>query len=140
KHIHVSGVWDKHQRNEVFWMAMQEKLMTQDKYAKKVWDELQVLMKKECNADWKRIILEFSKLPSNKKIWSIIRKLVCQAAVYYIWHERNGRIFRNKMRDEAELIKTIRDAIKMNLMSMKTKDIVAVRQVKIRWSIVFKKL
>nr|GEX89240.1 reverse transcriptase domain-containing protein [Tanacetum cinerariifolium] len=30
-------------------------------------NEMQVLMKKKCNADWKGIILEFSKLPSNKK-------------------------------------------------------------------------
>nr|GEX03803.1 RNA-directed DNA polymerase, eukaryota, reverse transcriptase zinc-binding domain protein [Tanacetum cinerariifolium] len=38
--------------------------------------------------------------------------------------ERNGRMFRNKKRDEAGLIKTICDTVKMRLMSMKTKDTV----------------
>ncbi|GJY03500.1 reverse transcriptase domain, reverse transcriptase zinc-binding domain protein [Tanacetum coccineum] len=154
----------------VFWMAVQGKLITQDKvskwkpneimsyalcgtvadshdhlffkcqYAKRVWDELQVLMKKKCNGDWTGIILEFSNLPSNKNIWSIVRKLGCQAAVYYIWQERNGRMFRNKKRDETELIKIICETIKCRLMSIKTKDTEAVKQVERRWSIVFSKL
>nr|GEY44702.1 ubiquitin-60S ribosomal protein L40 [Tanacetum cinerariifolium] len=91
-------------------------------YAKRVWDEMQVLMKKERNADWKGIMLEFSNLPSNKNIWNIIRKMVCQAAIYYIGQERNRRIFRNKKMDETELINTITHTVKMRLMSMKTKD------------------
>nr|GEV10409.1 hypothetical protein [Tanacetum cinerariifolium] len=100
----------------VLWMVMQEKLLTQDKilkwkpnkvkmcamcgqntdshehlffeckYAERVWEEMQVVMKKKCNADWKGIILEFSKMPTNKNtevsmqscIISEMQKLVCR--------------------------------------------------------------
>ena len=48
-------------------------------------------------------------------------KFSLAASVYFVWQERNLRIFKNEERDSSVLIKIIYDEIRAKLMSLKTK-------------------
>ncbi|GKD46818.1 hypothetical protein Tco_1271463, partial [Tanacetum coccineum] len=61
-------------------------------------------------------------MPMNNNIWSIIRRLVCAAAVYFVWQERNKRMFGEEKRDSEELIKIVTESVTMKLMGLKVKD------------------
>ncbi|GKA86411.1 RNA-directed DNA polymerase, eukaryota, reverse transcriptase zinc-binding domain protein [Tanacetum coccineum] len=91
----------------VTWLAIQERLMTQDKikiwkpnedlkcslcnscidshdhlfftceFSKEVWNELQNMLNVRLSVRWNTIIREMVALPINRNIWSIVRRIVC---------------------------------------------------------------
>ena len=58
---------------------------------------------------------------ANNSIWSVIQWLVFRAAVYYIWQERNGRIFKNDFRTEENVFRAIVDTVRHKLMGLNIK-------------------
>ncbi|GJV63611.1 reverse transcriptase domain-containing protein [Tanacetum coccineum] len=62
-------------------------------------------------------------------------KLVCGAAVYYLWNERNSRLFGGIKKTEDALCHEIEETIRLNLMSVKVKESAAVRHVEDQWKI-----
>ncbi|GKE13136.1 hypothetical protein Tco_1416687 [Tanacetum coccineum] len=69
-------------------------------------------------------------------ILNILRRLVCGAAVYYIWQERNARIFGNGKKDEKMLCKVIKETIRMRLLSLQVKESKAVKiMVELQWNV-----
>nr|GFA75851.1 reverse transcriptase zinc-binding domain-containing protein [Tanacetum cinerariifolium] len=58
---------------------------------------------------------ELQRLPNNNNIWSIIRKFMFGVVVYYIWQERNNRVFREEKRDEMTLVQTIKEIIQLRI-------------------------
>ncbi|GJU01717.1 RNA-directed DNA polymerase, eukaryota, reverse transcriptase zinc-binding domain protein [Tanacetum coccineum] len=58
---------------------------------------------------------------SKNKSWRVLNRLILAATTYYIWQERNGRVFKNKSRIEIELCCVIKENIKNKLMSLKVK-------------------
>nr|GEX01810.1 hypothetical protein [Tanacetum cinerariifolium] len=56
---------------------------------------------------WGEVISSISNRPANNSIWSVIQSLVFGAIVYYIWQERNVRLFRDSIRSEEVLFNTI---------------------------------
>ncbi|GJX75707.1 RNA-directed DNA polymerase, eukaryota, reverse transcriptase zinc-binding domain protein [Tanacetum coccineum] len=59
--------------------------------------------------------------PMGNSIWSIIQRLVIGAAVYFIWQERNLRIFQSKVRSVESLCCVIKDHVRFRLLSLKVK-------------------
>ncbi|GJU86462.1 hypothetical protein Tco_1294008 [Tanacetum coccineum] len=57
-----------------------------------IWNELLNKLNVRLSGCWDQIIDEMKALPAKKNISSIVRRLVCGAAVYYIWQERNNRL------------------------------------------------
>ncbi|GJY58938.1 RNA-directed DNA polymerase, eukaryota, reverse transcriptase zinc-binding domain protein [Tanacetum coccineum] len=110
----------------VTWLAVQKRLMTQDRmmiwrsnddlkcalcnkcpdshnhlfftceFSNGIWNALLGMLNVRLSDCWDQIISEIKSLPADKNIWSIVRRLMCSAAVYYIWQERNDRLFRNE--------------------------------------------
>ncbi|GKF07892.1 RNA-directed DNA polymerase, eukaryota, reverse transcriptase zinc-binding domain protein, partial [Tanacetum coccineum] len=129
----------------VTWLAIQKRLMTYDKilvwrpnedfkcalcsncpdshnhlffsceFSKEIWKELIGLLNVGLSSEWDQIIMEMKGLPLNKNIWSIVRRLVCNAAVYYIWQERNNRIFKNEKRDKKTMFNLVKENVGMKL-------------------------
>ncbi|GKE24317.1 hypothetical protein Tco_1435829 [Tanacetum coccineum] len=67
-------------------------------------------------------IIPFAKRRSCK---SVITKLVLSASTYYVWQERNARLFANKKRSTPQVIEAIVSFIRLKLLSCsfnKTKD------------------
>ncbi|PWA75415.1 Phytosulfokine [Artemisia annua] len=54
-------------------------------------------------------------------IWSVIQRLVWGATVYFIWQERNMRLFGGHGRTEDQLFKIITKAVKFRVMGLKLK-------------------
>ncbi|GJZ05399.1 RNA-directed DNA polymerase, eukaryota, reverse transcriptase zinc-binding domain protein [Tanacetum coccineum] len=123
----------------ILWMAIQDRLNTQEMivvwslddgmkcvfykqcmdsvkhlfftcdFTLKVWKDLQRLLSVNMSFNWIEIMEELKKLPNNQNIWSIVRKLIFGAVVYYIWIERNNKIFKEE-RDGKALIQCIKSS------------------------------
>ncbi|GJR90250.1 hypothetical protein Tco_0214261 [Tanacetum coccineum] len=52
---------------------------------------------------------------------SVASKLVIVASVYYIWHERNDRLFNNSKRSVDQVLENIMSFIRLKLMSCRFK-------------------
>ncbi|GJU37824.1 RNA-directed DNA polymerase, eukaryota, reverse transcriptase zinc-binding domain protein [Tanacetum coccineum] len=135
-------------------MAVQNKLMTRDKidvwkpneilecalcsqcpdshnhlifncpYSSKVWSLMQNLADKKFSHCWNTTIEEVT----NNNIWIILRRLVLGAVVYFIWQERNTRIFRISKRDEQTLVQIITETVELRMMSFIVKESKSIRE------------
>ncbi|GJT55366.1 RNA-directed DNA polymerase, eukaryota, reverse transcriptase zinc-binding domain protein [Tanacetum coccineum] len=83
----------------------------------------------ECSS----IVKSLSRKPCHNKIWSIVRRLCVGAVVYFIWCERNFRIFRNEENDWKAVLQVICDNVKLRLM----KDSRDVAKAADKWGIKF---
>lgn len=93
------------------------------------------LLTKSSPSVWHRIIDELSQLKANRNIWSVIRRLVLGATVYFIWQERNTRLFKSNERTEEVLIQNIMDSIKWRIMSFVVKENENVKTVEKKWNV-----
>ncbi|GKA05183.1 RNA-directed DNA polymerase, eukaryota, reverse transcriptase zinc-binding domain protein [Tanacetum coccineum] len=103
-------------------------------FSKEVWNELLKKLNVSLSRSWDQIIDEIKDLPANRNIWSIVRRLVCGAAVYYIWQERNNRLFRNEKRESKTVLNIAMEAVVMKLIGLKVKDS-TVKEVEERWNV-----
>nr|GEU44047.1 RNA-directed DNA polymerase, eukaryota, reverse transcriptase zinc-binding domain protein [Tanacetum cinerariifolium] len=143
----------------VTWIAIQERLMTQDKlmlwrpneelkcalcskckdshnhlfftceFSIGIWNELLNLLNVRLSESWDQIISKMKALPLNKNIWSIVRRIVCKAAIYYIWQERNNKILKNEKRDKDTIFNIIKETIVMKLIGLRVKESITVNEV-----------
>ncbi|GJS26786.1 RNA-directed DNA polymerase, eukaryota, reverse transcriptase zinc-binding domain protein [Tanacetum coccineum] len=144
----------------ILWLAMQKKLMTQDRilkwqqgvilkcplcnicadnhehlffncsYSTCVWDRLKVKGKMEnTNSSLYDVVDKIAEKPSNNNIWKILQRLIVSASVYFIWQERNKRIFQDEKRSTDALCKNIEDNIENMLRALKVKKSRAVLDV-----------
>ncbi|GKE38503.1 hypothetical protein Tco_1461908 [Tanacetum coccineum] len=116
-----------------------EHLFFQCNYTKHVWKEAQKLLNVGLSFSWNEIIGELKRLPNNKNIWSIVRRLVFGAAVYYTWQERNSRVFKGEKRDEKVLLQIIKETVQMKIVGFEVKESRAVEEVEERWNIKIQK-
>ncbi|GJS95673.1 RNA-directed DNA polymerase, eukaryota, reverse transcriptase zinc-binding domain protein, partial [Tanacetum coccineum] len=115
-----------------------EHLFFKCEYAQKVWKMVCNIAKLDLKENkWDKILEEMSKSNDNNNIWGVIRRLCLAAAVYFIWQERNMRLFNNCSRDENELFKTMCEEIKAKMVSLQVKQSKQVLQAEVEWNIRF---
>ncbi|XP_071739283.1 uncharacterized protein [Rutidosis leptorrhynchoides] len=91
-------------------------------YPKEVWNEFKGLAKLEYAPDsWTEIIDYLVTRPINKSIWSIIQRLLLGACVYFVWQERNLRLYQNKSRPVGKLVEIIRRTVSLKVSSLTIK-------------------
>ncbi|GJR68831.1 RNA-directed DNA polymerase, eukaryota, reverse transcriptase zinc-binding domain protein [Tanacetum coccineum] len=92
-------------------------------YSRRLWERLKPMGKMEniSNA-WANVISWISNKPASNKIWSIIQRLVFGAAIYFIWQERNSRIFQQMDRSEDSLFEVVVSTVRLRLRSLKLKQ------------------
>ncbi|GJX65445.1 RNA-directed DNA polymerase, eukaryota, reverse transcriptase zinc-binding domain protein [Tanacetum coccineum] len=147
----------------ILWMAIQNRLNTQERIAVwnldhdmkcvfcnlcmdsirhlfftcdftlKIWKKVQKLLSVNMSFSWIDIAEELKKLPNNQNIWSIVRKLVFGAAVYYIWQERNNRLFKKRGKRWKDFV--IKEVVQLKISGLAVKESRAVREVEERWNI-----
>ncbi|GKE36902.1 hypothetical protein Tco_1460307, partial [Tanacetum coccineum] len=105
-----------------------------------VWNEILMILDKKMIVDWDRTIKEMAKLNVNNSIWSITRRLVFGVVVYFIWQERNIRLFKHVKRDEETLVQVIKDTVKLRMMSLIVKESQAIRRMKEIWNVKLKRV
>nr|GEV28524.1 hypothetical protein [Tanacetum cinerariifolium] len=65
-------------------------------YSKEIWRKLKIKMNMtNVSSDWKDIIKKLVNHPCNNVVRSVVRRINVATAIYYIWKERNLRIFNN---------------------------------------------
>ena len=72
---------------------------------------------------WAEIIQEMVDLPCNRSIMSILRRVAIAACIYYIWNEKNKRLFADAKRSSQELQREIYSCVRLKLASLKSKEI-----------------
>ncbi|GKB60710.1 RNA-directed DNA polymerase, eukaryota, reverse transcriptase zinc-binding domain protein, partial [Tanacetum coccineum] len=120
----------------ILWMAIQKKLLTQDRmiwiqngslkcalcsgcpdshdhlffdcpYSKKVWDKIKAKGKMGSGTNSLcHIVNHMAANPHRNKIWQVVNNLIISSTVYHIWLERNRRIFQNQKRTEDDLLES----------------------------------
>lgn len=83
--------------------------------------------------DWKGLIDKLASRPVNKSIWSIIQRLLLAATVYFLWQERNFRLFQGKQRSADVLCNIIIDMVRFRLLGLKINETVQSRLVAEIW-------
>lgn len=79
------------------------------------------------------VVVFFHSLPSSNSIWYIIQKLVIGAAVYFLWQERNLRIFTKSNRSVGNVVDLIKTTIRLKLSGLKMKKSIHVHDAASVW-------
>ncbi|GKC17997.1 hypothetical protein Tco_1014779 [Tanacetum coccineum] len=91
-------------------------------FAQGVWERLKSMSRLEdLSCVWAEIISGISIRKANNTLWSIIQRLVLGAAVYFIWRERNFRLFRNMERSNDAVFDNIVDTVRLKLLGLNIK-------------------
>lgn len=77
---------------------------------------------------------------ANNSIWSVIQHLVFGVVVYFLWQERNVRIFQNDFRTDETVSKTIVDTVRHKLFGLKIKRSSEVEKAAAIWNIPLKSI
>nr|GEW55871.1 hypothetical protein [Tanacetum cinerariifolium] len=96
-------------------------------YSNEVWKNMaKKINLKNISYNWMDIVDELIVM-KNENIWNVVRRISFAAVVYFIWQERNQRIFRNEKRTVEKLHTAICNVVKLKLMNINVKDSKAVR-------------
>ncbi|GJT71235.1 RNA-directed DNA polymerase, eukaryota, reverse transcriptase zinc-binding domain protein [Tanacetum coccineum] len=113
-------------------------LFFQCDYSKEVWNRMATMMNMDkIDYQWNEVVSDLLKYKHGKNIWSAVRRISFAAMIYYIWQERNQRIFRGENRDTNDLFKAISEVIKLKQMNIKVRNTADVRKVAELWEIQF---
>lgn len=101
-----------------------------------VWFEVRKMIKMEQFPELLSSICSFMLARfQSKGIWCIIRRLTVGAIVYFLWHERNLRIFSKRTRTPRQLYEEIVQEVRLKLMTLYWKPSSNVMTVKCLWNI-----
>ena len=74
-------------------------------------------------------------MPKKRNIWIILKKIVFAAVTYFIWKERNYRLFKEVKRPWEDLWKKIEEIVKLKLFSLRVAKSRDVKEVFDLWDI-----
>ncbi|GKC98845.1 hypothetical protein Tco_1169120 [Tanacetum coccineum] len=116
--------------DKTLWLCSNGK---KDKFSvKNVWKDIGP---SDQNVPWCKLICQISNMRCNKSIMSILRRLVIAASVYYIWQERNKRLFLSEQRSWECLVNIITNTIRLRLASFRVKKTKQTAIVADKWKI-----
>ncbi|GJU33531.1 hypothetical protein Tco_1181885 [Tanacetum coccineum] len=73
-----------------------------------------------------------------KSIGNMVNKLILAATVYFIWQERNFRLFKEECRSEDVLFNIIYECVKSKLMTIRVKKTVRTDLIAKKWNLVWR--
>ncbi|PWA40359.1 RNA-directed DNA polymerase, eukaryota, Reverse transcriptase zinc-binding domain protein [Artemisia annua] len=71
---------------------------------------------------WSDIQAYILSRPINKSIWSILQRLVIGACIYFVWIERNLRIFQGRARKIDDICTLIKDTVRLRVLGLNLND------------------
>lgn len=84
---------------------------------------------------WEDFIEKAANTWKGKSIHVVVNKLIFSALIYFLWQERNWRLFQNSRRSSVQLIGSIEENIRFKIMGLKLRDNSRVRKVLQDWRI-----
>nr|GEV07937.1 hypothetical protein [Tanacetum cinerariifolium] len=105
------------------WLIFQQKLKTQDRLRQwDVWSKVRVLCGMDSIPPRLIDVTTFINLISKgKTAVSILCRLVLAATLYYIWMQRNGRVFKKKTPSPDQIVDVIISMVRLKLVTFKFK-------------------
>ncbi|GJU23248.1 hypothetical protein Tco_1156590 [Tanacetum coccineum] len=105
------------------WLVVQQKLKTQDRLRQwDVWLQVHALCGMDSIsprlADVIAFIVPISK---GKKVINILSRIMVAATSYYIWLERNGKLFKKKTSSPDQIVQVILSMVRLKLVTYKFK-------------------
>ncbi|GJR58948.1 RNA-directed DNA polymerase, eukaryota, reverse transcriptase zinc-binding domain protein [Tanacetum coccineum] len=92
-------------------------------YAQKVWKKVCTIARMKFKVDtWANLVDELSSNQNRRNVWTVIGNLCLAAAVYYIWQERNLRLFQNSKREANDLAEIMIEELKTKMVSIIVKN------------------
>lgn len=70
---------------------------------------------------WVDIISYLQDRTSRNSVWSNIERILVGAVAYFIWHERNLRMFKRGSRSVDQVFKIVYEVVRLKIMSFKLK-------------------
>ena len=87
-----------------------------------LWDKLKIMARLDNFTNvWAEVISGICIRKASNSILNIIQRLVFGAAVYFIWQERNIRLFAKKDRSVNDLFNQIVNVVRLKLLSLNIK-------------------
>ncbi|XP_022039947.1 uncharacterized protein LOC118486663 [Helianthus annuus] len=89
-------------------------------FAEHVWSNVKMLVQlRSVDNTWESLLGWVDQHSSSKKADYVICKLLIAASSYYIWQERNNRMFKNHKRTVAQVIVVIKNSVRLRLMGFR---------------------
>ncbi|KAK1424624.1 hypothetical protein QVD17_19957 [Tagetes erecta] len=105
-------------------------------YSREVWYLIRPMINMQnVEGSWEDIRHRIHSQLKLKSARSIIERLVIGAASYYVWQERNARLFQNEVRSANQLSKVIIKTVHFRLQTIRFKGTRGNKQVLDRWNI-----
>ncbi|XP_071739373.1 uncharacterized protein [Rutidosis leptorrhynchoides] len=116
-------------------MDSHEHLFFKCSYPSLVWHRMCALIQLDMVDDWKLCRDVLIPVANRNSSTVVVAKLCYAAAVYFIWQERNNRLFKRKSKSVEQLFEMIRSNVRLKLMSILFKDSARVHQLKVDWQL-----
>ncbi|XP_071708019.1 uncharacterized protein [Rutidosis leptorrhynchoides] len=87
------------------------------------------------SSDWKNLREILIPYANRNVARGVVAKLVFGALVYYVWQERNNRLYGQKARSMDQLYEVIFSTVRMKLLSIKFRNSAFVRVMKECWKV-----
>lgn len=91
-------------------------------YPTQVWRRLRMLANMHTvPGRWTEVVTYLQPRSRGNTIWSVIGRLVFSAAIYFIWQERNNRVFKKGTRSIEKLHQDIFEVVRLKVLSLTLK-------------------
>ncbi|XP_071703867.1 uncharacterized protein [Rutidosis leptorrhynchoides] len=108
-------------------------------FSMKVWSFMKMKLEYRGLQDQlNEIVHGISIYPCAGKIWNVVNRLVVAACVYFLWQERNHRMFRMVKRTDEDLCKAICCYVQCKLLTFRVNHSEAVKRVARYWDLQLK--
>ncbi|GKA77411.1 hypothetical protein Tco_0783872 [Tanacetum coccineum] len=84
---------------------------------------------------WDDLLIDMTSMRHNKSIKSVLRRIVFAACVYFIWNERNTRLFINDKKNNNELVFEVVNHIRLKLASLTVKRACQTVEIYKKWKV-----
>ncbi|XP_071714224.1 uncharacterized protein [Rutidosis leptorrhynchoides] len=102
-------------------------------FATDVWSRCRNLLNVPLGTHWKDVVRVISPIASRNCVNLVVTKVMFAATIYFIWQERNNKIFKKSHRTEVKLFEDIYTTVRFKLLSLTFKNSPKVDRLKERW-------
>ncbi|XP_071703994.1 uncharacterized protein [Rutidosis leptorrhynchoides] len=101
------------------------------RYSTDVWNHALEYTQITSSHEWSMVASDTVGFRANKSAASLVAKLLFGATIYFIWQERNSRLFNSKKRAAKELFGVIYSTVRLKLLSVQFKESCQIDQLRI---------
>ncbi|XP_071714307.1 uncharacterized protein [Rutidosis leptorrhynchoides] len=119
-----------------FQQDSQSHLFFECTFSSQFWSKIMMLFHLPSSSlDWKEWMAILSPYAHRRVARVMVAKIAFAASIYYIWQERNSRLFKGEYRSVEQLFQTIFSTVRLKLLSLKFKKSVHINRIRSTWMI-----